>query len=37
MADRVVFLPTNSQGCDLRGALALPGGDHVSITKGGQS
>jgi NADH-quinone oxidoreductase subunit G len=35
MADRVLFLPTNSQGCDLRSALAEPGGDHVTVTKGG--
>jgi NADH-quinone oxidoreductase subunit G len=36
MADHVLWLPTNSAGCDLRSALAAPGGDHVTVTKGGQ-
>ena len=35
MTDRVIWLPTNSAGCDLRSALATPGGDHVSVSKGG--
>ena len=36
MVDHVVWLPTNSAGCDLRAALAAPGGDHVTVTKGEQ-
>ena len=35
MADRVIWLPTNSRGCDLRAALAAPAGDRVTVTKGG--
>ncbi len=37
MADHVIWLPTNSAGCDLRVALATEGGDHVSVTKDGDA
>ncbi|MBK9475055.1 MAG: NADH-quinone oxidoreductase subunit G [Tetrasphaera sp.] len=37
MADHVLWLPTNSAGCDLRAALATPGGDHVYVTKDGDA
>ncbi|MBP6524409.1 MAG: hypothetical protein KA249_03220, partial [Dermatophilaceae bacterium] len=33
MADHVVWLPTNSAGCDLRGALEGAPGALVSVTK----
>ena len=33
MADHVVWLPTNSEGCDLRGTLADAPGIRVSVTK----
>ena len=33
MADHVVWLPTNSAGCDLRGTLADAPGIRVSVTK----
>jgi NADH-quinone oxidoreductase subunit G len=33
MADHVVWLPTNSEGCDLRSTLADAPGIRVSVTK----
>jgi NADH-quinone oxidoreductase subunit G len=36
MADHVVWLPTNSEGCDLRGTLADAPGIRVSVTKVGK-
>ncbi len=35
MADHVVWLPTNSEGCDLRGMLASAPGALVTVTKVG--
>ena len=35
MADHVVWLPTNSAGCDLRGMLASAPGALVTVTKVG--
>jgi NADH-quinone oxidoreductase subunit G len=37
MADHVVWLPTNSAGCDLRSTLAGAPGALVSVTKEGQA
>ncbi|MBM6404929.1 NADH-quinone oxidoreductase subunit G [Phycicoccus sp. CSK15P-2] len=37
MADNVVWLPTNSDGCDLRATLAGAPGTLVSVTKEGES
>ncbi len=37
MADHVVWLPTNSRGCDLRATLAGAPGTLVSVTKEGQA
>ncbi len=37
MADHVIWLPTNSPGCDLRAAFAGAPGALVSVTKEGQA
>ncbi len=37
MADHVIWLPTNSTGCDLRAAFAGAPGALVSVTKEGQA
>ena len=37
MADHVVWLPTNSEGCDLRGTLADAPGIRVSVTRLGNA